>query len=150
MKKYVIFFILVILGIFSSASYSFDNTDKQALLDILKSDAIEIQNSLVNNLERYNRWWSLLSPRERKISYLVDRAEEKYKLLNSDMPIPVSYSNVTYIAKLIGARSNSDVLVIEERMKQHVANYEDTKNLKVFEDNYNKAIKKIQDMPESK
>ncbi len=120
-------------------------SDKEALLEIIRSDTLDVQKSLVNNLQKYNQWWASLSQNQRKIAYKVDAIESRYKLANGGIPVPANYANISYVCQLLNIRNARDTSVVEERMKQHLADYDDTQNLERLNQSYEKAIKKIQE-----
>lgn len=136
---------VMFFSIFFPCSISFADEQNEALFDMLQTGGKALQQKQLSNLKKYNYWWNSLSSKQKQIAYSVDKIEENFKYNNDGMPIVKNYTNITAISNILGLRSTYDRAVVEERMQQHMNEFDDMQNLEQLNTGYEKLKKKIQD-----
>lgn len=131
-----------------SSNISFSQTQNEALFDILQTSSDAFKQKQVTDLRKYNNWWNSLSPKQKQIAYFVDGLEQKFKNVNNGMPINNDYSVVKAISTKLKLRSQSDIAVVEDRLEQHMNEYDDIMKLDEINRGYEKLKKKIEETPE--
>lgn len=147
-----LFILIIFFSLIFPSNISFADDQNEALFDMLQTGGKALQQKQVNNLKRYNYWWNSLTSRQKQIAYSIDKIEENFKYNNDGMPIIKNYTNINAISNILGVRSPYDRAIVEERMQQHMNEYDDAQSLEQLNNGYEKLKKRIQDSskPENK
>lgn len=141
--KYIIklfFSVICCVSFFSPSALSLDEGGS---VDLLGGETKELKESLLAELESYQYWWNSLSPQQQSMLLTVDRVEESHKYNNFGMPIDVTDQNIKKMCQIVGVRKQTDVILVEKRMRQHIENTIREENIQKFEKSVDSFLRKL-------
>lgn len=136
----------MILSFVSYGNVSFADEQNEILFDMLQTGGKALEQKQLNELKGYTNWWNSLSAKQKQIAYSVDRIEENFKSRHNGMPITRNYDTVATIAYTLGLRASSyDLVIIAERMQQHMDEYDNSQKLEQLNSGYEKLKNRIRE-----